>query len=319
MRWFHLAAMCSWQALGGQVIYNDFADRDAFTCLGLEAQSVPLVLNAPHSGRDYPARFLEQSLLDATAIRASEDMDVDILFNGAVGLGCVLQAACFPRAYLDVNREPYELDPGMFHGDLPPHANVRSLRVTGGLGTIAKIVAENRLIYRGKLDPADALNRIDTLYRPYHNQLRHCLADTHERFGQAVLLDCHSMPSDTRPMGAAQSDERPDIILGDRYGTSCRHDLVNYAVELLRGEGLTVAKNRPYAGGFITEHYGRPKRGLHALQIEINRGLYMNEVDMTRSRYFEDLQDILTRFCRDWILHPAFQAQIETAWANAAE
>lgn len=287
--------------------FNDFTTVPSFEVLGEHNQTKPIIFNSPHSGAVYPERFLNQSRLDPLTIRASEDMDVHELFKAAPELGAVLQKANFPRAYLDVNREPYELDARMFFAPLPPYANTGSIRVSGGLGTIARIVAENRDIYISKLDPNDALARIELIYRPYHDSLRHLLARAHSRFGHAFLIDCHSMPSQQTSKAAdGEAEKRPDMIIGDRYGTSCRGDLIDFAVALLRQAGFTVAKNRPYAGGFITEHYGRPQRGLNAFQIEINRQLYMDEVTLQRHTGFNDLQQALGLFAQALMAHPCF-------------
>lgn len=239
-----------------------------------DRQSVPFVLNSPHSGRIYLDEFLASSKLTTTAIRSSEDFLVDELVAGGVEHGIPLLAANFPRAYLDVNREPYELDQAMFDGELPAFVNKKSVRVSSGLGTIARIVAEGREIYNRRLTVAEALERIEQLYKPYHAELRNLLAQTHVLFGCAALIDCHSMPS-SNPY--YQNETRPDIVLGDRFGASCAPSLIHMAREILVDLGFRVALNKPYAGGFITEHYGRPESGLHALQIEINRGLYMHE------------------------------------------
>lgn len=257
-----------------------------------DALRLPIVLNSPHSGRDYPAAFLNASRLDSLSIRRSEDHYVDELFAPAVALGAPLLRAHFPRAYLDVNREPYELDPRMFDSPLPPYANVSSMRVAGGLGTIPRLVAENMDIYRSRLPLAEAFERIETIYKPYHACLRRLIARSHVTFGFAVLLDCHSMPGNVR---LPHHTLRPDIIVGDRYGTSASADLSHIAVALLEELGFSVARNKPYAGGFITEHYGRPARGLHALQLEINRSLYIDELTLEKKPQFARLAaDMLT-------------------------
>ena len=241
-------------------------------------QTVPFVFNSPHSGAHYPSDFLATARLDEHAIRRSEDFLVDRLFEPAVRLGAPLMSAVYPRAYLDLNREPYELDPKMFAGRLPAFANVRSLRVAGGLGTIPRVVSDAASIYKGPLTVEEGLDRIERIYRPYHDTLRRLLGHTHSAFGFAVLVDCHSMPSNVR---GAQGRSRPDFVLGDRFGTSCMPELTDCAAEILEDLGYAVCRNKPYAGGFITEHYGRPVRGLHALQIEVNRGLYMDEQRIT--------------------------------------
>ncbi|GAB2203301.1 N-formylglutamate amidohydrolase [Roseibium sp. ROS1] len=274
----------------------DFNGFPAFEVLCPADQRVPFVFNSPHSGRQYSKSFLASSRLDETAIRRSEDAYVDDLFAHVVPLGAPLLRAHFPRAYLDVNREPYELDPKMFDGRLPTYANSRSIRVAGGLGTVARIVSENHEIYRHKLPVSEALSRVEEIYKPYHTTLRRLLAQTHVTFGYAVLIDCHSMPSSVK---CQTTDTRPDFILGDRYGTSCSSDLTEFACSVLKEMGYTVSRNKPYAGGFITEHYGRPTSGLHALQIEINRGLYMDEATHQPTPGFGDLFHNLRQFARE--------------------
>ena len=256
-------------------------------------QSVPFVFNSPHSGSYYPADFLAATCLDPQAVRRSEDLLVDRLFAGVVALGAPLLAAVYPRAFLDVNREPYELDPRMFAGRLPSFANSRSLRVAGGLGTIPRVVGDSTNIYRGQLTVDEGLQRIERIYRPYHDTLRRLLAQTHIAFGRAVLIDCHSMPSNIR---GGHSRLRPDFVLGDRFGTSCMAELTEGAAGVLKDLGYSVCRNKPYAGGFITEHYGRPARGLHALQLEVNRGLYMDEERLQPHGGFDALADDLGKF-----------------------
>lgn len=237
----------------------------------------PLVLSSPHSGSVYPHSFLRQSRLDPVSLRRSEDCFVDRLFSAAPGHGATLVKALFPRAYVDPNREPYELDPAMFADSLPSFANTRSLRVLGGLGTIARVVADGAEIYREKLPFAEAEARILACYRPYHAALSEALGRAEQRHGAVVLLDCHSMPSTAAPGERDGGRGRPDIVLGDRFGMSCTPLVIETAEQLLRGLGYRVGRNDPYAGGYITHYYGRPRRGRHALQIEINRALYMDE------------------------------------------
>lgn len=257
------------------------------------AQTVPLVFNTPHSGRVYPPQFLAQSRLDERRIRKSEDFYVDELFAPAIRTGAPLLMAHFPRAFLDVNREPYELDPKMFAGRLPPYVNVASTRVAGGLGTIPRLVAENMEIYAARLPVAEGLSRIETYYRPYHAALRRLVVGTRQRFGHALLFDCHSMPSTVRSAG---TPGRPDFILGDRFGTSAAQELTAAAATVLQELGYNVARNRPYAGGFITEHYGRPAKHLHALQIEVNRGLYFDEDKLEKKPDFPIVAADIARF-----------------------
>ncbi|KMO39973.1 N-formylglutamate amidohydrolase [Methylobacterium variabile] len=256
-----------------------------------ERQTLPFVYNTGHSGAVYPASFVAASRLDAVALRRSEDAFVDRLYAPVVGLGAPLMQASFPRAYLDVNREPYELDPRMFDGRLPSFVNVRSMRVAGGLGTVPRVVADGQEIYRGRLPVEEALARIEELYKPYHRTLKELVARTARAFGHAVLIDCHSMPSTSL---ARDDGPMVDVVLGDRFGTSCAPDLIDCAEAAFRGHGLRVVRNKPYAGGFITEHYGEPALGRHALQIEVNRALYMDERKLLPRPGFEALSRTLT-------------------------
>src|SRR6476619_80360 len=249
--------------------------------------AAPLVFNSPHSGRIYPSTFLAASRLDSLALRRSEDAYVEELFGFVTSLGAPLLHAHFPRAYLDVNREPYELDPILFRDGLPQYANTQSVRVVGGLGTIARIVSESDEIYREPLSLVAALERINRLYTPYHETLQSLLAEAKAAFGLAVLIDCHSMPSS--PI-ADQGGTRPDFVLGDRYGTSCSGELTRAAGQSLKAQGCVVALNKPYAGGYITEHYGRPHAGVHALQVEVNRALYMHESTFDKSSGFDRIK-----------------------------
>jgi N-formylglutamate amidohydrolase len=255
-----------------------------------EPQTVPAVIGVPHAGRQYPRRFLEQARLSAAALRRSEDAYMDVLCASAVDLGAPQLTAHFPRAYLDVNREPYELDPRMFEGRLPPFVNTRSLRVAGGLGTVPRIVGDGQEIYRRAVPAQDALHRIETLYRPYHAALRGLISRTREQFGHCVLLDLHSMPSSGLER---ESGVRPDVILGDRFGTSAAAHHVDEVETALRAVGFNVSRNRPYAGGYITEHYGQPRSQVHAIQIELNRSLYMSEATLVPHEQFETVRAAL--------------------------
>jgi N-formylglutamate amidohydrolase len=230
--------------------------------------------------------------LDHLSIRQSEDAYVDELFARAPHLGTPLLRAHFPRAYLDVNREPWELDPAMFCEPLFERCNTTSPRVAAGLGTLARVVAENKPIYQERLTLADARMRIEGIYLPYHATLQKLLSDSLAAFGVAVLIDCHSMPR------IARSGDRlgPDVVLGDRYGTTCAAGLIDLCEMVFAGAGLRVARNRPYAGGFCTRTYGRPQHGVHALQIEISRHLYMNEVTLEKSDNFGAMRQLVERF-----------------------
>jgi N-formylglutamate amidohydrolase len=267
---------------------QDDPDKSAFfEVLRPSLRRAPVVYNSPHSGRAYSPSFLAHSRLDERSIRRSEDTFVDELFLGAVESGAPLLRAHFPRAWLDVNREPYELDPKMFRGELPSFANIHSPRAVGGLGTIPRVVAEQEEIYSRPLDVHEGLSRIERVYRPYHEALRRLLADTQASFGVAILADCHSMPSSVR---GRDGHGRPDFVIGDRHGTSCAPEVSARTAAFLSAKGYSVTCNRPYAGGFITEHYGRPNIGCHALQIEVNRSLYMDEQRFEKRAGFERLK-----------------------------
>jgi N-formylglutamate amidohydrolase len=271
------------------------AGSDALELREPAVRTLPLVLASPHSGSEYPADFIAASRLDPLSLRRSEDSFVDELFAAAPGLGAPLLAARFPRAYLDVNREAWELDPGMFCDTLPRFVNAASPRVRMGLGTIARIVASGEEIYARKLSFAEARGRIDTLYQPYHATLRRLVEETRTVFGGYLLVDCHSMPS---AAGIACGSVNADIVLGDCHGVACASRILETARRFLVERGFAVAINAPYAGGFTTDHYGRPFLGRHALQIEINRGLYMDERRFCRKPAFDRLAAELTSLVR---------------------
>lgn len=238
-------------------------------------QTAPVVFASPHSGRQYPADFVTQSSLDALALRRSEDAFVDQLFRTAPEHGAPLLCAHFPRAYVDANREAYELDPRMFSDSLPDHVTTRSPRIAAGLGTIARVVANGEEIYHSPLTYAEARKRIEATHRPYHQALATLLAETRRAFGGALLIDCHSMPSN---VGGLRGERLlADVVLGDCHGTAAAPAMTALAEHLLKEQGFTVIRNRPYAGGYTTRHYGRPRAGAHALQVEINRALYLDE------------------------------------------
>lgn len=253
----------------------------------------PVVFNSPHSGSYYPDGLQAMTRLDALTLRKSEDCYIDELFQSAERLGCPLLAARFPRVFLDVNREPYELDPAMFDAPLPEFVNTSSLRVVGGLGTIPRIVSESETIYACDLSWADANDRIEQVYQPYHQTLADLIEEARQLFGHAILIDCHSMPSSAARLSSSRGQPRADIVLGDRYGASCDHAITRFLEALFTDAGLSVVQNKPYAGGYITQAYGSPQTGTHSLQIEINRALYMNERTLERTSGYEELHHIL--------------------------
>jgi len=269
--------------------------RPPFEILSPEEWTAPAVFNSPHSGRDFPEDFLRQSRLVKHTLRKSEDCYVDELFMSCVAHGAPMLRARIPRSYIDLNREPYELDPRMFVGELPGYANTSSPRVAGGLGTIPRIVSEGEEIYRGRIDFAEARNRIEQIYLPYHRTLSALTNAVLSKAGEVLLIDCHSMPASASAHVAPQVAGAVDIVLGDRFGASCAEDISGFVEDELNRHGLRVLRNKPYAGGFITQNHGSPHRGQHALQIEINRSLYMNETTLEKSSGFEDLRAVLAK------------------------
>jgi N-formylglutamate amidohydrolase len=257
-------------------------------------QTIPVVFASPHSGRTYPDDFLAATRLDPLGLRRSEDSFVDELFAAAPEHGAPLLAATFPRAYCDANREPWELDPAMFADALPPWVNTTSARVGAGLGTLARIVASGETIYRAKLLFAEAERRVRTCWQPFHDTLTALIAATRDQFGVCLLIDCHSMPSHGHAVRSC--GKRASFVLGDAHGTACASRSMRLVENLLCDLGHSVRRNDPYAGGYITRHYGRPREGVHALQIEIARELYMDEGNIERLPGFAAVQAAMTRF-----------------------
>lgn len=258
-------------------------------------QTAPVIFASPHSGDRYPAEFVAAAALDPLTLRKSEDAFIDDLFGAAPALGAPLVKALFPRAYVDPNREAWELDAAMFAGPLPAYVNVNSPRVRTGLGTVARVVASGAEIYRDKLDFGEVKARIERFYMPYHGALDGLVEETHARFGKALLIDCHSMPSVGGPMERDHGRPRVDFVLGDCHGAAAAPVVMEAIETWLTGEGFSVARNDPYAGGFCTRHYGRPAISRHAFQIEVNRALYMDEVRIARGPGFAALRQVVAR------------------------
>ena len=262
-------------------------------------QCLPVVVASPHSGDRYPADFLKAAAVPLAALRRAEDAFVDELFAAAPVLGMPLLAARFPRSYVDANREPYELDPGMFEGPLPRPLNHRTTRVAAGLGMIPRVAASGEAIYRARV-PADEIeHRLETCWRPYHATLSRLVGQTHSLFGAVLLIDAHSMPSSASGIGIRDRDQRVDIVLGDNHGEACAPSLVDAAERWLMRQGFRVLRNQPYAGGFTTQRYGQPTIGRHALQIEINRALYMDEARHHKLPAMGVLQKLMTGFLEE--------------------
>ena len=243
--------------------------------------STPTVFSSPHSGRRYPAEFIRRSRLDALTLRASEDAFVDDLFQNAPTFGAPLIAAEFPRAFVDVNRAEDELDPALIAA---PAIRARTLRVSAGLGVVPRVVSEGRAIYDGKITMNEVQARITACHTPYHNAITSSLRRAKDQFGMGFLVDCHSMPSE----GARGSSRRAEIVIGDCYGVSCGTDISDAVVGLFRRAGFRVARNAPFAGGYLTQRYGRPRRAYHAIQIEIDRNLYLDEARVEPSSHYRD-------------------------------
>ncbi len=253
----------------------------------------PIVFASPHSGRLYPDDMMAAAALDSLSIRRSEDAFVDDLIAAAPQLGAATLTANYARAYIDLNREAFELDPGMFADELPAFARARTARVAAGLGAIARVVSEGQEIYARKLTFAEARDRIETAHRPYHAALQGLLSEAHAAHGFAILVDWHSMPAAAARAGGR--DRPSDIVLGDRFGAACAGVLPTRAERELEAMGYRVARNTPYAGGYTTEHYGRPARRTHALQVEINRALYLDEGSLTPTAGFDRLKKDIER------------------------
>lgn len=251
----------------------------------------PLVFASPHSGRLYPEDMMAAAALDAHAIRRSEDAFVDELIETGPEHGAALICANLARAYIDVNREAFELDQAMFADELPDFARARTARVAAGLGAIARVVSEGQEIYARKLTFDEARRRIEGVHTPYHAGLARLLGEAHAAHGYAILIDWHSMPAAAARAGGR--DGPCDMVLGDRFGASCASLIIQRVERELEARGYKVARNAPYAGGYTTEHYGRPNRRTHALQIEINRGLYLNEGTLEPTKGFKRLKDDL--------------------------
>lgn len=253
-------------------------------------QTTSVVFSSPHSGRDYAQDFLEKSVLDGLAIRSSEDAFVDELFAPALEFGAPLLTATVPRAYVDLNRSADELDPALVEG---VRRTTHNPRITSGLGVIPRVVSNGRAIYRGKLSMAEADARIESSWRPYHTALKSMLDATHTRFGEAVLVDCHSMPHEAVDCIARAGAKRPDVVIGDRFGASADGAIVDRIEEAFSAAGLHVIRNAPFAGAYVTQHYGRPSRRQHAIQIEIDRAIYMDEKTIRPNAGFDAFRRLL--------------------------
>lgn len=263
----------------------------AFTLHTPARRDTPVVFSSPHSGREYPPAFLAQSQLDPHVIRSSEDAFVDRLFDMAPDFGAPLIAARIPRAYIDLNRAADELDPALVEGIArSPH----NPRVSSGLGVIPRVVANGRAIYRGKLPLAEAEQRITRFWTPYHEALRGLIDESLSRFGEAVLVDCHSMPHEAIESHARPGQPRPEVVLGDRFGAAAGRAVMDRIEAAFMAAGLRVVRNSPFAGAYITQAYGRPSRNSHVVQVEIDRAIYMDEAQIVPRPDFAMFRNLMT-------------------------
>ncbi len=259
-------------------------------------RSTSVVFASPHSGRNYPWSFLRKSVLDGHAIRSSEDAFVDLLFADAPDFGAPLLCAQMPRAFVDLNRGRDELDPALIDG---VRRVAHNPRVASGLGVIPRVVSNGRAIYRGKISKLDAEMRLRNHWQPYHDALEDLLAQSHALFGEAILVDCHSMPHEAIESASMPGLPKSEIVLGDQFGGAAGRHVIDAIEAAFVAAGLRVARNAPFAGAFITQHYGKPLRGQHVVQIEIDRALYMNEQRIRPNKNFQSFQKLIRSIARD--------------------
>lgn len=267
-----------------------------FRILAPETPRSSVIFASPHSGRQYPDEFIAQSVLDRISIRSSEDAFVDLLFDSAPDHGAALLLADVPRAYLDLNRAPDELDPALIEG---VRRTMHNPRVSSGLGVVPRVVANGRAIYRGRLPLDEARRRLRDCWHPYHGALQALLESTHDTFGESILIDCHSMPHEAIENARGPGGKPPDVVLGDRFGAAASPEVVEAIESVFVAAGLRVARNSPFAGAYVTQHYGRPSRQQHVVQIELDRALYMNERTIRPSSDFAMFKSVIDRVVSD--------------------
>lgn len=255
-----------------------------------------VVFASPHSGRDYPSSFVRATQLDKLSIRSSEDAFVDQLFDCATQFGSPFLKAGAPRAFVDLNRSAEELDPALIEGVSKQGHNPR---IASGLGVVPRVVSGGREIYRGKIPMAEAQRRIELYWKPYHEMLRKQLNEAHARFGEAILVDCHSMPHEAMDVVARGVVKRPEVVIGDRFGASASGEIVDRIEAAFAAEGLSVVRNAPFAGAYVVQNYGRPARGQHAVQIEIDRALYVNEALVQPNGNFNNFRRLMRRVTKE--------------------
>ncbi|MEL7032267.1 MAG: N-formylglutamate amidohydrolase [Pseudomonadota bacterium] len=269
---------------------------EAYTLQSDDTVRAPVVFASPHSGTIYPDSMRQLLCVPLSDLQRTEDAFVDEFYRPAIQHGAILLSANYARGFVDLNRDARELDASMFHDGLPRTAGMPSARVKAGLGCLPRVGASGRDIYAAPMSKQDGQFRLDAIYDQYHQALQSQIEQLKTEWSDIVIIDCHSMPS--RQPGKSSM---PDIVLGDRFGSSCSSTLTSIVERRFRREGLSVTRNAPYAGGYTTRRYGRPRRGIHVLQIEINRGLYMNEMKVEKSAGFERLSTQISGLIEDII------------------
>lgn len=268
----------------------------AYNLIMPDVRTTAVVFASPHSGREYPWSFVRRTILDERTLRSSEDAFVDKLFDTAPLHGAPLLIAIAPRAWIDVNRSSEELDPALIEG---VKRTAHNPRVASGLGVVPRVVANGRSIYRGKITRKEANARIEEFWKPWHMALNTLMDDSTSLFGEAILVDCHSMPHEAIESISHPRGTRPEIVLGDRFGAAAGSDVVDRIEAALSSAGLRVARNAPFAGAFVTQNYGRPARNRHVVQVEIDRSLYMNEHQVRPNNNFAAFKALIDRVVAD--------------------
>lgn len=259
----------AWQAGDSQ------SGRAPFLLTNAGDGPLPVLIAAPHGGRDYPAKVTENMRDPSAAIRL-EDRFADELARQVADLtGAALLVANAPRAVIDLNRAPDDVDWSMVSG-AGPRKKVHSLanrRARSGLGLVPRRLPGTGEIWQRPIERCELDLRIETIHRPYHSALGHTLESLRDKWGTALLLDLHSMP----PLPAkAHGGVQPDFVVGDRFGTSCDGALSARALTYLAATGRTASHNRPYSGGYVLDRHGAPRRGIHAMQLEVCRRTYLD-------------------------------------------
>ena len=247
-------------------------DGEAFAVLRPQTPG-RFIFASPHSGTVYPAGMGTDPALSEASLRSAEDALVDRLIAPGAHLGATVVLGRLGRAWVDLNRDPTDLDPALIEG--AAHGSV-SARTAAGYGVIPRLTGDGRPLYDRRLTLDEARDRIARTHAPYHQAVTDGMEAARARHGEAVLVDWHSMPA--RATQGAGGARGPDVVLGDRHGSSCAAELTRRLRRAFEALGWRVALNQPYAGGWTTQRWGRPAEGFHAIQIELNRAMYFDEV-----------------------------------------